>query len=260
MSGVAPHDLEHHDPVVRLGRGVQPVDRLGGDAERSVEADADVGAADIVVDRLGHRDHRETGIGQSPGGDQRAVAADGHQRLDAVALELRDQRRWALGLQPAAAARGAEHRAAPRQHPAHRLGIQRDGIAVEHAVPAPPVPDDVAVELVAGHAHHRSECRIQPGTVAPAGEHPDLHGLTLLAGRRAFVGRHVRGHELSPGRSARGATRRQSPDSPQPGSGRDQHPGGFEPVEPVVAVSEQPADDVAVVRAAGGDVAVGADA
>src|SRR5207237_1665280 len=36
-TGVAPHHLDDHHAVVRLGRRVQPVDRLGCDPPRSVE-------------------------------------------------------------------------------------------------------------------------------------------------------------------------------------------------------------------------------
>jgi len=41
---------------VRLGGGVQPVDRLGADEDRRVEAEGVVGRGEIVVDRLRHPD------------------------------------------------------------------------------------------------------------------------------------------------------------------------------------------------------------
>ena len=51
---VAAHHLHHHHPVVRLGGGVQPVDRVGGDLHGGVEAEGEVGARQVVVDRLRH--------------------------------------------------------------------------------------------------------------------------------------------------------------------------------------------------------------
>ena len=49
--------LADEDPVVRLGGGVQPVDRLHRDVDRGVEAEGEVGAGQVVVDRLRHADH-----------------------------------------------------------------------------------------------------------------------------------------------------------------------------------------------------------
>ena len=51
-SRLTAHHLDDHHPVVRLGRRVQAVDRLGGDRDGGVEAECVVGAAEVVVDRL----------------------------------------------------------------------------------------------------------------------------------------------------------------------------------------------------------------
>ena len=45
VPGVTAHDLDHHHPVVRLGGGVEPVDGLGGDLDRGVEAEGLLGGA-----------------------------------------------------------------------------------------------------------------------------------------------------------------------------------------------------------------------
>ncbi len=57
-AGVAPHHLDDHDPLVRLGGGVQAIDRLGGDRHRGVEAEGRLGAGEVVVDGLGDADDR----------------------------------------------------------------------------------------------------------------------------------------------------------------------------------------------------------
>ena len=58
---VAAHDLADDDAVVRLGRRVQAVDRLGRDLHRGLKAEREVGRVEVVVDRLRHADGREAG-------------------------------------------------------------------------------------------------------------------------------------------------------------------------------------------------------
>ncbi len=55
-AGVAAHHLDDHHAVVRLRGGVQAVDRVGHDLHGGLEAERDVGAAEVVVDRLRHAD------------------------------------------------------------------------------------------------------------------------------------------------------------------------------------------------------------
>src|SRR3712207_8241791 len=47
--GVPAHDLHDDHAVVRLRRGVEPVDRVGGDLHRRLEAEREVGAVEVVV-------------------------------------------------------------------------------------------------------------------------------------------------------------------------------------------------------------------
>ena len=78
------HHLDHHHPVVALGRGVQAVDGVGGDLHRGVEAERGVGADDVVVDGLGHADDRQAEVlaAESTRNRQRTVAADDDQRVE----------------------------------------------------------------------------------------------------------------------------------------------------------------------------------
>jgi hypothetical protein len=62
-AGVAAHHLDHHHAVVRLGGRVQPVDRLGTDRDRSVEAEGVVRRREVVVDRLRDADHGQLVLG-----------------------------------------------------------------------------------------------------------------------------------------------------------------------------------------------------
>ena len=120
---VAAHHLDHHHPVVALGRRVQAVDGVGGDLHGGVEPERHVGADDVVVDRLRHADDRQPLLGVELAGDaQRPVAADHDERRRGrgrtiVRRHLVDAGRRVERAPPL----GAEHRAAARQRAAHRL-------------------------------------------------------------------------------------------------------------------------------------------
>jgi hypothetical protein len=82
VAGVAAHDLDHHHPVVGLGRRVQPVDGVHAHLHRGVEAERELGGRQVVVDGLGHADHVHA-LGRQLGRHaQRVLAADGDQRVD----------------------------------------------------------------------------------------------------------------------------------------------------------------------------------
>ena len=55
-SAVASHDFDHHDAVMRFGRGVNLVDGVGRGVQRGVESEGKFGGGEIVVDGLGHAD------------------------------------------------------------------------------------------------------------------------------------------------------------------------------------------------------------
>ena len=80
---VAAHHLDDHDALVRLGGGVQAIDRLGGDGDRGVEAERRLRARQIVVDRLRDADDRHPLLEEAGRDPERAVAADRDQRVAA---------------------------------------------------------------------------------------------------------------------------------------------------------------------------------
>ena len=85
-AGVAAHHLDHHHPVVRLGGGVEAVDRLGRDLEGGVEAEGDVGGGEVVVDRLRHAEHGHAVLAvEAGGGAERVLAADRDQAVEVEA-------------------------------------------------------------------------------------------------------------------------------------------------------------------------------
>jgi hypothetical protein len=85
--GVAAHHLYQHHPLMRLRGAVQAVDGLGGHGQRGVVTESHDGANDVVVDRLGHADHRDVLLGQPVRGRERALAADRDEHVDAVVVQ-----------------------------------------------------------------------------------------------------------------------------------------------------------------------------
>src|SRR6187455_2609472 len=81
-SGVTAHDLDHHDAAMGLGRGVQPIDGVGGEADRRIEAEAAGRADDVIVDRLGYADQRNALLVELVGDGQRAVTADADEGIE----------------------------------------------------------------------------------------------------------------------------------------------------------------------------------
>ena len=83
MAGVAAHDLQHHNAMVARGGRLQAVQRLGRHRACGVEADGQLGKADIVVDRLGHADDLQFAqLGQLAQNAEAAVAADDDDRIE----------------------------------------------------------------------------------------------------------------------------------------------------------------------------------
>ncbi len=76
-SGVPAHDFDDHHAAVRFRRGVQAVDRVGGDVQSGVEAEGDFRGGEVVVDGLGHAHNRNSQAREIARNGERAVAADG---------------------------------------------------------------------------------------------------------------------------------------------------------------------------------------
>src|SRR5215208_1111247 len=85
----APHHLDDDHPVVRFSGRVQAVDRVGRDLDRGLEAEREVGAGEVVVDRLRHADDVDAVLGQPAGDAERVLAADRDQPVEGVLLQRR---------------------------------------------------------------------------------------------------------------------------------------------------------------------------
>ena len=185
---VPAHHLDDHDAVVRLGGRVQPVDRLGGDGQRRVEAERVVGRREVVVDRLGHADDRERVLLEEPRGDaERVLAADGDERVEPLRCEVLEHALDAVLELVRVRPRRAEDRAAARQDPRDRAVVERLELALDE--PAPALADaDHLVAAVERAPRHRADDRVQTRAVASAGEECNslAHSLTSATRGRLF--------------------------------------------------------------------------
>ena len=169
---ITSHD---HHAVVRLGGGVQAVDRLGGDRHRRVEAEREVGAAEVVVDRLRARRPRA----------RRARRAAGRPRPACPRRRWRPARRGRAGAPSTAldAALDVE-RVRPRGAagscrrgagcPSTSARLERPDLALDHAPPAVQHADHL-VAVVERTPRDRADHGVQPRAVAASREDADAH-------------------------------------------------------------------------------------
>ena len=197
-SGVPPHHLDDHHPVVRLGSGVEPVDRLGGDLERGVEAERRVRGAKVVVDRLWNPDDVHSVLCmERRGGAERVLAPDRDQPVEVQALHRLPHPRRAVVVLQGVRARRPEDRPAARQDPPRRLDRQLLGLVLDRSAPTVAKADDGVPVEVDPLADDRADGRVQARAVPASGEHADAHGRTLSPrrARRPEQGRFARaGH------------------------------------------------------------------
>ena len=174
-AGVAAHDLADDDPIVRLGGGVQPVDGLGGDLHRGVEAEGDLGGGQVVVDGLGHTDDRDPLAAQPVGHAEGVLAADGDQGVDALCAQGLQRPVHAavdlVGIGP----RRPEDGPAPGQDAPAALDVERHGPVLDHAPPAVQEADELVAVAHFALAHDGPDHRVEAGAVAATGEHTNPH-------------------------------------------------------------------------------------
>ena len=87
---ITAHDLHHDHAVMRFSRGVHAVNGFSSDHYRRIEAEAEVRSAQIVIDGLGHGDHLHAAFKQFLRNRLRVIAAQHHQRLYTIVVQVLD--------------------------------------------------------------------------------------------------------------------------------------------------------------------------
>src|SRR6185369_3533311 len=153
-AGIAAHDFDHHHPIVGLSCGVDPVDGLGGNINRSIETKSEVGAGQVVVDGLGDAHHINAFFVQPLGYRKRVVAADGDQGLDLMLLQGSDAFFQSISFLAGVGARSAENGAAAGKDSAHTGKIQRHRFVLHQTAPAFEKAHKFVFLVEATFAHH----------------------------------------------------------------------------------------------------------
>ena len=186
-SGVPAHHLADQHAIVGFGGGVEPVDCIDRDLHGGVKAEGDLGAGEVVVDRLRHADDRHP-TEQLLRHAQGILAADRDQGVDA---EPRDRRLHLLGpplhferIRP----RGPQDRPPARQDPSRPFRGERNDHSFQHAAPSVGEAGDfIAVTLLA-FAHDRPDHRVQAGRIPSSCKNSDPHARCLLQFPRCPTG------------------------------------------------------------------------
>src|SRR5271167_2426099 len=89
-SGVATHDLDHHDATVRMRGAVQAVNAVSGERDRGVEAERQRCGLEVVVDGLGHAHDTQPLLVKLVGDGEAAVATDGDDGIDVMLADATD--------------------------------------------------------------------------------------------------------------------------------------------------------------------------
>ena len=173
-AGVPAHHLDHDHAVVRLGGRVQAVDRVRGDLHRGLEAEREVGAGQVVVDRLRDADDVHARLRQLARDAERVLAADRDQRVEPQLLERRLHALEPVLLLEDVGPRRAEDRPAAMQDPARSTRCVRSHrVGGQHSCPAVAEADELVPVVVDPLAHDGADHGVEAGAVAAAGQQSD---------------------------------------------------------------------------------------
>ncbi len=169
-AGIAAHDLNDDDAVVRVGGGVNAINGFGGDHDGGVEAEGLVGAVDVVIDGLGNADGVDAVVGKIESDGLRVVSAESDERVNLVELENFLHLLDAAGDLLHVGAGGVEDGAALELNAVGVLERQRDEVVVEHTAPPVEEADEFVAVGLDSLAYRRIDNSIQAGAVAAAGQ------------------------------------------------------------------------------------------
>ena len=130
----AAHDLDHEAAAVRGSGGADHVDEADDGVERGIDADAHIGAEDVVVDRAGQADDGQAELVQGARAAERTVAADDDEAVDfALGEDFEGAHLAGLGGEFGAAA-GLEKGAGVAHAPGDDVVVEVEEFVVEQAL------------------------------------------------------------------------------------------------------------------------------
>jgi hypothetical protein len=200
VAGVAAHHLDDEAALVAGRSRGDGIHRLHDAVQRSVRADGHVGAEHVVVDGADQPDDGQIGVrsgslgrqfalrhqfgeqlrpllAKEVGAGEAAVAADGHQRVDAVVEQIVGGAAAPFARAEILRPRGTDDRAALLQDAAYVEPGERADVAAafHHALVAFVDGVDFGAGVDAG-AHHGAHGGVHPLRVTAAGENADAFG------------------------------------------------------------------------------------
>ena len=196
LAAVPAHHLDQKQPLGRVGGVADLVDRFRGGADGTGEANADVGAREIVVDRPRTSDDPAfPEASELAASAECAVAADGYQVVDLMSLEHVGREPEAFLGPESLAAAGVQDRTAAMDDARHAAQVHLVIVAVERIVKifvqeplvAAPDADDVIAERKRS-AHHRADTGIHARGIPAASEYADTHRMYPPAAHSVAIG------------------------------------------------------------------------
>ena len=178
-SSVPAHDFHDHHAVVSFGGGVHAVDGFADDVARGIEAEGIVGSAEVVVDGFRHSHNVYALLVQFLRDGKCIVAADRNQGIDFVGRNGFYAAIEAVGTLGGIGTRSAQNGSPAGQNAAHRVQIQFHALVLNQAAPTFHESHELVVVVKHSFAHYRADHRVQPRTIAAAGQDANLHRLLL---------------------------------------------------------------------------------
>src|SRR6266498_508677 len=128
-TAIAPHRLDEKSPLMRRGGDFQSVNSFERDVERGVDADGDLRAVQVVVNRRGHSHDRKIHLRERMRALLRAVAARRHQRGNIALVKLINRLLSRLFRFELRTPRAPERGSAPLDYPADISRAERREIS-----------------------------------------------------------------------------------------------------------------------------------
>src|ERR1700722_11754384 len=173
--GIAPHHFHNDHAIMRVRRGVDAVDCLCGNRNRSVEAERYIGATDVIVNGLGNPYAGNAVLAQKQRNRLRVVAPERDQGIDLVELQnllhLLDPTRNLLHVGAGRMKNGA----ALQLDAIRAFESERNPTVVKYAPPAIEKSDELVAVGLNSFSNGSVDHRIQAGAIAATGQQSNSH-------------------------------------------------------------------------------------